>query len=756
MGDLESAALTLMSDLMLSGWVQERLDTRVRHLLIDEFQDTNPLQWQALHAWLSGYTGAGTAPSVFIVGDPKQSIYRFRRAEPQVFIAAKEFVCNGLQGEVLSCDHTRRNAQAIIGLVNTVMGEAQAQGQIDGFRAHSTESELPGEVIKLARIAREPKAKAKAQATTELEAELTWRDSLSTPRFEEEESRKSIECCQAAHWILQALQSRRMPDGRALLPGDIMVLARKRERLALMQAELSALHIAAQQPEKNDLADMPEVQDLVALLDVLVSQRHDIALARVLKSPLFGVSDDALVQLVCTRRDLQAQAPEDQVVSWLETLQRGVGLPSALTDACTMLLQWQDWVANLPPHDALSSIYQSGDVLARYAAACTLEMRDSVLANLKALLHAALAFDGGRYTTAYSLVRALRAGGIKAPVRADSAAVRLLTVHGAKGLEAPVVVLLDTDGEAQKGESMGVLVEWPGQAEHPTRFVFLVSESRPSPCAAYALAIERLARSREELNGLYVALTRTQQTLVVSSMEPLSANPLSWWQRLQGHAHDVEPMPAGPLALSGSANVTDERKGNTADFLLKELPVRTLTGGTAPSGAVQGAASVQESLESRIGQAMHRLLEWLPVRVGGYGEVGTTAPYGLWSREQSAHVANEFVLDTTQVESASRMALGIAQGQGAWCWNQAALQWHANEVPVNRGGRLLRIDRLVQDLAGQWWVLDYKSNAEPQLQPELCAQLTGYRATIQSAYPGQMVRCAFLTPQGALIEIANP
>jgi ATP-dependent helicase/nuclease subunit A len=113
MNDVERAALVMLSDPVLSGWVQERLDARVRHLLIDEFQDTNPLQWQALHAWLSGYAGAGgQAPSVFIVGDPKQSIYRFRRAEPQVFRAAQQFVVEGLGGDLLSCDHTHRNAPA--------------------------------------------------------------------------------------------------------------------------------------------------------------------------------------------------------------------------------------------------------------------------------------------------------------------------------------------------------------------------------------------------------------------------------------------------------------------------------------------------------------------------------------------------------------------------------------------------------------------------------------------------------------------
>ena len=140
MGDLERAALALLSDEVLSGWVQERLDARLRHLLIDEFQDTNPLQWQALHAWLSGYAGAGRAPSVFIVGDPKQSIYRFRRAEPQVFRAAKAFVREGLGGDWLSCDHTRRNPQLLVKAVNAVMLEAQANQEFDGFRAHSTES----------------------------------------------------------------------------------------------------------------------------------------------------------------------------------------------------------------------------------------------------------------------------------------------------------------------------------------------------------------------------------------------------------------------------------------------------------------------------------------------------------------------------------------------------------------------------------------------------------------------------------------
>jgi ATP-dependent helicase/nuclease subunit A len=120
MADLERCALWLLRDASLAGWVQERLDQRIRHVLIDEFQDTSPLQWRALHGWLSAYAGAGGGasgqrpPSVFIVGDPKQSIYRFRGAEPRVFAAAREFVAQALHGTVLECDHTRRNAPEVL------------------------------------------------------------------------------------------------------------------------------------------------------------------------------------------------------------------------------------------------------------------------------------------------------------------------------------------------------------------------------------------------------------------------------------------------------------------------------------------------------------------------------------------------------------------------------------------------------------------------------------------------------------------
>jgi ATP-dependent helicase/nuclease subunit A len=767
MGDLERTALTLLSDPVLSGWVQERLDAKVRHLLIDEFQDTNPLQWQALHAWLSGYAGAGYAPSVFIVGDPKQSIYRFRRAEPQVFKAAKAFVVDGLGGDVLSCDHTRRNALSVTRLVNDVMHQAQDAGQFDGYRDHSTESADMGSVLRLPRLMREPALKSDPNSeATELPE---WRDSLTTPRHEMEETRKVMECRQAAQWIFQQLAD----PTQGLRANDIMVLARKRERLGLMQAELASLRVPAQQPEKTELGAQPAVQDIVALLDALVSPRHDLSLARALKSPLFCVNDADLVELLLQQRALQKGLPKEApVVSWMHVLQRGSALPPAIAGVGVILQRWKAWLDTMPPHDALSAIYEDGDVLARYVAAVPAVQGAQVLAQLRALLHAALQLNGGRYASAYALVRALRRGGIASPVLADAQAVRLLTIHGAKGLEAKLVVILDTDGEAPKSESMGVLVDWPGENAHPRRFAFLASESRAPASLAEVLSAEQTARRREELNALYVALTRTQNTLVISSTEPHSKHAASWWDALEPHAQDA-PWPSGRPLVDGAVTSNTTAEVPLPDVLqIKILPNRPVApvkyAQVAPESVAITTASASASaslvattpaataeaensaLESRIGQAMHRLLEW----VAPVPQAMLTAP---WSAAQQATLGQAFLLEAEPLRVASEWAWNILQGEGAWAWQTDALTWHGNEVPLIHRGRMLRIDRLVQQRSTMhWWVLDYKSSSAPQHNPEHCAQLLTYQQAVSLAYPEQVVRAAFLTPQGALIEIEPP
>ena len=749
MNDVERAAQTMLSDSVLSGWMQERLDARVRHLLIDEFQDTNPLQWQALHAWLSGYAGTGGGaqrPSVFIVGDPKQSIYRFRRAEPQVFRAAQDFVVDGLGGDRLSCDHTRRNAPGIIDAVNQTMAAAQAAGEYSDFRTHTTESTSPAAVLRLPQISRavlEDAAVDEGEALLPDHGTLAWRDSLATPREVPEETLRTLECRQAAQWLVATMAQ------HSLLPKDVMVLSRRRVNLGVMRDALRDLQVAAEQPEKNDLGDAPEVQDVLALLDVLVSPAHDLSLARALRSPLWSLSDDDLVQIALAQRRVRAANAGEADSSWWGLLQNDELLPQHIRALAPVLVLYKSWVDQLPPHDALDAIYQHGDVLARFAAAAPATQRQGVLDNLRALLGAALNHAGGRYATPYGFVRALKAGGTKAGASvaedADGAgAVRLLTVHGAKGLEAKLVLLLDTDGAPAKSESMGVLVDWPGESAAPERFLFLVRETNPPACAVEALQTEQAARQREELNGLYVAMTRAARQLVLSSVEPHRANPGSWWQRVQALCTPVEA--AEVVALSAQQAAEPE-----ASFLLKILPNRPLAHDGIAVVAIKNEvsqspvlAATPPSPESLVGQAMHRLLEWAPLGA-------SAADHCAAGR---AAVAREFALGDAQATLAATMAQRILEGAGAWAWQADRVDWVGNEVALVASGALVRLDRLVRRAdTGEWWVLDYKSAAQPQRQQALREQLHTYRQAVQALEPGSVVRAAFLTGQGELEEL---
>ncbi|MFA7526800.1 MAG: UvrD-helicase domain-containing protein [Ottowia sp.] len=718
MPDIERLALALLSDHALAAWVQQRLDQRVRHLLVDEFQDTNPLQWHALHAWLSGYAGAGGgqgAPSVFIVGDRKQSIYRFRRADPAVFAAAQDFIVDALDGEHLACDHTRRNAPQVLALVNQAMQQAQQAGQFSGFREHTTGSEADGSVGALPLVPRSEK-------NQEADDALHWRDSLNVPQTVEEETLRTLECRQAAAWI-----AGRIAGGTPA--GCILVLARKSAPLAVLRDELRALHIPCALADRQALADQPAVQDVLALVDVLLSPDNNLALARALKSPLFGLHDSDLVRLAQAARAL----PRGDTSSWLDLLP---ATELATADHRALhedLVQCRQWLLSLPPHDALQAIYARRDVLACFAAAAPAHERPQVLASLRALLAAALGLHGGRFLTAYAWLRAMRRQGWPAPGPGSDAAVQLLTVHGAKGLEADVVLLLDAaaDVARSRGDPV-VLMDWPGARRAPQRLAFLANGNRPPPSLAELAQHEAAAQTREELNALYVAMTRARRQLVLSGVQPHREPRDSWWQRLQPLVPEL-PQPA---------EVTPAHAAAGDSFDLPELPAAP----EFPDLPQAPDALVPEVPDesARVGQAMHWLLEHATETESGWRAV----------REQQ--LGHRFALDDTSAKRAITMARTILQGEGAWAWSADEVLEAFNEVEIIHDGELLRMDRLVHRRAGAhgpeaWWVLDYKSAAHPERSVDLQQQLQRYRAAVQALHPGQAVRVAFLSGEGRMV-----
>ncbi|HSI59106.1 MAG TPA: UvrD-helicase domain-containing protein [Ideonella sp.] len=726
MSDLETLALQLLTDPVASGWIQERLDARLRHLLIDEFQDTSPLQWHALQPWLASYSGAGGGASgqrplcVFIVGDPKQSIYRFRRAEPRVFAAASDFVVQALGGQRLACDHTRRNTPGVLAALNIVFEQAQGAGEYEGFRPHTTEVRHAGDgVMALRRIPKPARQRSAGKGEP-----LVWRDSLTEPRHSVQEKRGALEAREVAHAIAELIHSGRCP------PGEIQVLARRRRVLAQLSDALRALHVPHARPEDRLLADEPEARDIIALLDVLASPGHHLSLAHALRSPVFGVSDDDLIHLAGRAR-LHGG-------SWWRALMdtRQAAASPALARAATLLAGWHAASQQLPPHDLLDRILHEGDLLGRTLQAAPPERRSQAHAVVHSLLTQTLALDGGRYATPYGFVRALKTQALKTSAAASADAVQLLTVHGAKGLEADVVFVMDGDPELRNAESGSLLVDWPVALDHPQTVAFVGRPARCPPSLRPLREQEQMLAEREELNGLYVAMTRARERLVISSVEPQrKASPTAWWDRLR-------PLAQSWLPATAVAAVAADTPISLPDWSGQGLPAQPRP---AP------ARADPDSRATLIGETFHRLMQWACGPAGP--AVGDDA--AGWLAAALPGAAAEFGLVGPEAGQALRAATAVLASEGFDRFRPGpALRWAGDEVPLALEGEVLRIDRLVAlEVAGrrEWWVLDYKLDRRPQDNPAYAVQMARYCAGVAALQPGEAVRGAFVNALGEVI-----
>ena len=774
MPDLERCALALLRDSSLSGWLQERLDARTRHVMIDEFQDTSPLQWQALHAWLSAYAGAGGGssgqrpPGVFIVGDPKQSIYRFRRAEPKVFVAAREFVVAGLQGHVLECDHTRRNAPVVLSAVNAVFEQAQNNQHFQGFRLHTTGVQVDAlvdakalGVYALPRTERPAKSSVKTERANEMAEVPTWRDSLTTPRHLPEEALRQQEARQVAWGVHELVMT-------GLAPKDIYIVSRKRASLRWVAQELAALHLPRAAAEALPLMDSAPVRDLVALLDVLASNSQNLCLAQALRSPLFGASDD---DLMCIARAVLTLPSK----SWWTALMSVAPASAALQRAQDLLQRWSQAARLLPPHDLLDRIVAEGECRERTAAALPPERRASALAAIDALLGLSLSLVGARYATPYNFVRALRRGAVKLPLPSQADAVQLLTIHGAKGLEAEVVFVMDADPEPQRAESASVLVDWPMDSAAPQRCAFVYSESaaRCPPSLRDVLAVESAAREREELNSLYVAMTRARSCLVFSATEPYGATTgLSWWQRVQPVAKAWVPSAAPSESVSSACEPASAAtllglprwEGSSTYFAALREPAATETETETETETDSQTDSQTDTHLSHLGRAFHRVMEWAttPRAVPADADADPRAKLSHWC----ALAAREFELSgTTQPELLALVTRVLQSPSTQRFFDASGLCWAGNEVGVTMSGKdgpqVLRIDRLValredgvSPAVREWWVLDYKLHPAPHTVPQNRAQLLRYRDAVQRLQ-AQPVYCAFITGAGDVIALTT-
>ena len=677
--DIEWHSARLLSDSQSAGYMLLRLDARYSHLLLDEFQDTNPFQWQILKSWFAASNQAGLRPSVFMVGDPKQSIYRFRGAEARLFDVASGFLRQEYGAVSLSQNLSRRSSPVVIDCVNRVFP--------DFARHEAARRDLPGrvEVLPLPDSAGE-----------EVEASAVFRNPLKEKRIEAADRKLEMEANAFAQKVREIVGRYpiRNPDGttRAARYGDIMVLVRKRAGLDVYEKALKALAIPYIGSNRGGLLGTLEALDIAALLAFLIAPFADLHLAQVLKSPIFGCSDDDLSSLAAIREG-----------SWWQRL-RQADRDTRLGEACLLLEAWMKKTGTLPVHDLLDAIYFEGDLVNRYRDAAPESMKASVVANLQAFLELALEVDSGRYPSLPKFMAELvvmrsseEAPDEGIPGEADNA-VRFHTIHGAKGLESPIVWLLGAnDSGGAREDNYGVICDWPPEEESPSHFsLHSVKEEKGAARMAY-FELEAGHAEREDDNLLYVAMTRAAQALFVSGAPGRASR--SWYLRIADAA--VEPEGYVPLEAAEAIEETAQPE----DFSWLKVPV--------PAGSREPSTP-----EMRYGIRLHAVLQ-----------------NGL-SGDEEERIAN----DARRILESPTLARFFDPD----CYVSAK-----NEVSwVSEKGEVRRMDRLVE-FEHEIWILDYKTGDARESHRE---QLEEYRTAMQSVF-SKPVRCALIFTDGTLVEV---
>jgi ATP-dependent helicase/nuclease subunit A len=642
----------------------------------------------------------------------------------------REFLQQEFGAHYLTQNETRRNAPAVLGAVNGVFASLP-DGFVD-FEEHiAHHKNLPGhvEVLPLAEV----------KKTLPLPSGEGWgggmRNPLITPREENESGAREIEAEQFAARIAEITSNWSVQDEGELRRAeyrDIMVLVRKRTHLRVYEHALRARHIPFLTSRRGGLLDTLEAEDIQALLTFLITPFADLELAQALRSPIFSCSDNDLMLLAQLPSPNGGGAGGGGAFWWsrLQRIAQDDASPQ-LQRAHRLLRGWQQLADKLPVHDLLDRIYFEGDLLRRYAAALPAELHETVRANLQAFMEIALNVDAGRYPSLprfLAELRELRAAENEAPdegkVGEVGNALRIYTVHEAKGLEAPIVWLLDANDTQRKADSYGVLLDWQPDEPRPAHFsLFSDKRGRGAKRAPYFDADEAYAR-REEMNLLYVAMTRAKQALLVSGNgEPAET---SWYGRIaQVVGRGGNPL----LAAAGRVAAAQEKLPTKVDAaLLHPLP----TGQHAP----------RITPEQRRGTWLHALLQHLAPSLN-------PSPDGRGRQEAQQRCGIPSAEMETLWQQAQHL---IALPNLLRFFDPQQYRNACNEMPyVNSRGEMKRIDRLVE-FDDEVWVLDYKLGASEDAA-RYHAQMQEYRSAMQTVYAGKAVRCALLFADGVLSEV---
>lgn len=574
--DLEWKCYQLLRQSDNALWIQYKIDRSIDHILIDEFQDTNPTQWNLLLPLLQEMASGESERqrSVFLVGDQKQSIYGFRRANPELQAQASEWLRVNLNAQATPLTNSRRSSKAIINLVNSVFSQPAATKAMSGFERHDTHlNQLFGEVTCYNLCQQEENEEDIASQSKKL------RNPLIAPRPEKNETVFDIEA-QLITSIISSCVGKvsvsKNNQTRLAEHGDIMVLFRSRRNLKAYEKQLLEKRIPFISDQQGSFLDNIEIRDIECLINTLITPYNDMALVQVLRSPVFSISNEDLILL----------KPESNRTTWFQQLMMtGFKLAEnhALNRAARLLQSWAQLADVIPVHDLLDRIYSESGLINRYIAATPESRKQQVKANLLLLLDISLELDSGRYPSLSHFLhylKSLRNAGTSPDEASHGntlSRVKLMTIHASKGLESPIVILADSNMTPKSSRSNTTIVDWPSSKEKPEILLFHSKKEHMDSFSAEILKKNQEKEATENMNLLYVALTRARQYLhITGTARDKSSETFTWYELVKQAFMEIahEEMLTHLVHREGSSAIVDThvKSAQLQDTQLNDIP----------------------------------------------------------------------------------------------------------------------------------------------------------------------------------------
>ncbi len=736
--DLIARAGNLLSDPSVAQWVLYRLDGGIDHILVDEAQDTSPAQWHVIKLLAQEFSAGQGARSdvqrtIFVVGDLKQSIYSFQGADPRVFGDVKQHFASGLRAveqslHERSLDHSFRSSPAIMSFVDATIRATKGQG-MGGIPQHlAFYGNMPG------RVDHWPLLPVQASDTEKNWSDPTDKLAASNP--------KVLLAEKIAEQIDGMVKNGSIPDEnsrfRNIRYDDFLILVQRRTGLfrEIIRA-CKARDLPMAGADRLRIGAELAVKDLVALLSFLAMPDDSLSLAATLRSPLFELSEAELFDLAHYRHEPNL---------WPALVRR----KSDFEATHATLGNLRNQVDFLGPFDVLERILTRHHGRARLLARLGAEAEDGI----DALLAQALAYERTETPSLTGFLVWLASDEVEIKRQADSLGgrIRVMTTHGAKGLESPIVILPDT-GDIQIRQTAELVPSPDGMVMWRTN-----SAVQPDVMKT-ALTQAKTDQQDERMRLLYVAMTRAEKWLIICAAGDVKPDGDSWYRTTetamaQAGALPCE-MPTGPgLRLQhGTWAAPDASVDIKAAPQITDLPAWTKARAKVPDargttvspsdlGGPKALAGSEEALDEQAAMArgshIHLLLEHLPrhPRPEWHRIAAQLPGPDLTELRQSGLQEATFVLNRPDL---------------AWIFAPETLA----EVQVSAAlGDLSphrmrgTIDRLIVTPT-RVTVVDFKSNrlvpdAPPAIPAGILRQLAVYHVAIAQIYRDREIRLAIL------------